>query len=231
MRKQETKQAQLTESLEDYLEAIAELIAVEGHAHSKDIAAKLHVKMSSVNGAIRQLEKMNYIVYSTHYPVSLTPAGKAAADDVIHRHSVLKKFFSTILGIPLAKASETACHIEHVVDADTIERLILFSEAIVNRSDARRLQTHLTEAMALLDLPEKDRPRVLASFQAGDRVVIDRFSRNLADPAAVGVSPGETALLVGASLDRTMLRLTVGDQAREIPMEVAENIWAKAVGN
>ena len=74
MKKQDTSPVQLTESLEDYLEAIAELIAVEGHAHSKDIAAKLHVKMSSVNGAIRQLEKMNYIVYSTHYPVSLTPA-------------------------------------------------------------------------------------------------------------------------------------------------------------
>ncbi|MBP5586310.1 MAG: hypothetical protein J6Y92_08165, partial [Lentisphaeria bacterium] len=48
---------QLTESLEDYLEAIAELIAVEGHAHAKEIAAKLNVKMPSVTGALRQLEK------------------------------------------------------------------------------------------------------------------------------------------------------------------------------
>ena len=34
---------QLTESLEDYLEAIAELIAVEGHAHTKEIAEKLNI--------------------------------------------------------------------------------------------------------------------------------------------------------------------------------------------
>ena len=32
---------QMTSSLEDYLEAIAELIAVNGHAHTKEIAEKL----------------------------------------------------------------------------------------------------------------------------------------------------------------------------------------------
>ena len=49
--------SQLSESLEDYLEAIAELIVVEGHAHTKDIARKLDVKMPSVTGAIRQLKE------------------------------------------------------------------------------------------------------------------------------------------------------------------------------
>ena len=75
---------QLTESLEDYLEAIAELIAVEGHAHAKEIAAKLNVKMPSVTGALRQLEKMGCIHYNTHYPVQLTEKGRLIAEDVIH---------------------------------------------------------------------------------------------------------------------------------------------------
>lgn len=44
----------LTESLEDYIDAIAELTAVEGHAHSKEIAAKLHVKHIIINK--RQIE-------------------------------------------------------------------------------------------------------------------------------------------------------------------------------
>ena len=49
--KMKSANLQLTESLEDYLEAIAELIEVEGHAHAKEIAAKLNVKMPSVTGA------------------------------------------------------------------------------------------------------------------------------------------------------------------------------------
>ena len=49
---------QLTASLEDYLEAIAELTAVDGHAHAKEIAVRLNVKMPSVTGALRQLDQM-----------------------------------------------------------------------------------------------------------------------------------------------------------------------------
>ena len=46
---------QLTESLEDYLEAIAELIAVEGHAHAKEIAAKFRMV-----GAIEKEHEARY---------------------------------------------------------------------------------------------------------------------------------------------------------------------------
>ena len=51
----------LSASLEDYLEAIAELCSKEGHAHSKEIAEKLSVKMPSVTEALRQLVEMGYI--------------------------------------------------------------------------------------------------------------------------------------------------------------------------
>ena len=50
---------QLTESLEDYLETIAELIAEEGHAHTKKIAERLNVRMPSVTSILQQLEQMN----------------------------------------------------------------------------------------------------------------------------------------------------------------------------
>ena len=74
--------------MEDYLEAIAELIAVDGHAHTKEIAQKLNVKMPSVTGALRQLVQLGYIVYNTHYPVQLTEEGKRAAEQVRKRAAV-----------------------------------------------------------------------------------------------------------------------------------------------
>mgnify|MGYP003310512237 CR=1 FL=1 len=73
----------LSASLEDYLEAIAELCAHEGHAHSKEIAEKLSVKMPSVTEALRQLVDMGYIIYNTHYPVQLTSAGRAVAEEIV----------------------------------------------------------------------------------------------------------------------------------------------------
>lgn len=46
----------LTERLEDYLEVIAELIAVDDHAYSKEIAEGLSVKIPSVSGMLRSFE-------------------------------------------------------------------------------------------------------------------------------------------------------------------------------
>jgi len=214
---------QLTESLEDYLEAIAELIAVEGHAHAKEIAAKLNVKMPSVTGALRQLEKMGCIVYNTHYPVQLTDKGREIAEDVIHHHGVLKKFFSEILGLPLEKASETACRLEHLIDCDTISRFILFSEAIAKRNDARALQTYLTEALAMPEL------KVLSDCEPGAHITVEKFGRNLAADSVPRIKPGDAATVEGFSLDRSAIRVTAGGKTVEVPTPLAENIWCRPV--
>ena len=214
---------QLTESLEDYLEAIAELIAVEGHAHAKEIAAKLNVKMPSVTGALRQLEKMGCIVYNTHYPVQLTEKGREIAEDVIHHHGVLKKFFSEILGLPLEKASDTACRLEHLIDCDTISRFILFSEAIAKRTDAKALQTYLTEAMSQPDLA------VLSDCKPGEKAVVEKFGRNLAPDAVAGlnIKPGDGLTVEGFSLDRSSVRVSIAGKTLDIPTVLAENIWCR----
>ena len=216
-----TMPEQLTESLEDYLEAIAELIEIEGHAHAKEIAAKLNVKMPSVTGALRQLEKMGCIVYNTHYPVQLTEKGRLIAEDVIHHHGVLKKFFSEILGLPLEKASETACRLEHLIDCDTIARFVLFSEAIGKRTDARALQTYLTEALSMPDL------KVLSDCAPGSRVAVEKTGRNISADAVPGLKPGDAATVEGFSLDRSAIRVTVAGRTFEVPTPLAENIWVR----
>ncbi len=118
----------LSESQEDYIEAIAELIAIEGHAHTKRIAERLGVKMPSVTEALRALASQGLIVYSRNHPVELTPAGAEAAAEVMRRHTVLFRFFSEVLGLPPDKASATACRVEHQVDEDTIARFVRFTD-------------------------------------------------------------------------------------------------------
>lgn len=213
--------------MEDYLEAIAELIAVDGHAHSKGIADRLSVKMPSVTGALRQLDAMGYIVYNTHYPVQLTPVGKEIADKVIHRHRVLKKFFSEILGLPAAKASATACHLEHVVDEDTIQRFVLFSEAIENRCDARSLQTYLTEAMGKLPQDGSEKICVLSELAMGKSAVVESFGRNLNSSENLVLSIGDKIEVTGVSLDKTILHISCCQRETAVPIAVAENIWVK----
>ncbi|MBO5792654.1 MAG: metal-dependent transcriptional regulator [Lentisphaeria bacterium] len=217
----------LSASLEDYLEAIAELCSKEGHAHSKEIAEKLSVKMPSVTEALRQLVEMGYIIYNTHYPVQLTDAGRAVAEEIVKRHRVLKRFFTEILGLTPAKAADTACHLEHVVDEDTIARFVIFSDAIAERADAKSLQIYLTEAMSHLDDPDSRLFCTLKELAVDESAVIERFSRNLSATAIPALAPGDKVTLTGISLDKTILKITVNGTPQELPIAIAENIWCK----
>ncbi len=213
----------LTESMEDYLEAIAELIALNGHAHTKEIAEKLNVKMPSVTGALRQLEQAGYIIYNTHYPVQLTPAGKEIADGVVRRHTVLKKFFADVLGLSPEKASETACRLEHAVDEETVARFTLFSEAIELRSDAKALQTYLAEAISFSG--SSSDYRVLSQLQRGMCGTVAHIGRNIA--SALPLSLNDTVQLKNISLDKMIFTVSCGGKETNLPLSVAENLWIR----
>ena len=210
----------LTESLEDYLEAIAELSAAEGHAHTKEIADKLKVKMPSVTGALRQLAQMGYIVYNTHYPVTLTEKGKLIAEQVAARHKVLKKFFIDILGMFPEAATEAACHLEHLIDEDTANRFVLFSEAIENRIDARNLRVFLSEALEM-----GGTFRTLNTLKSGESAVIRRIGRNVTSPEKLKLKCGSTVTLQSIPLDKSHFHLSVDGTPLEIDLETAENIF------
>ena len=220
----------LSESLEDYLEAIAELIAVDGHAHTKEIAGKLNVKMPSVTGALRQLEQLGYIVYNIHYPVQLTSEGERVANEIVNRHKVLSKFFSEILGLPLEKASETACRLEHAVDHDTIERFTLFSEAIEQRDDAKKLQTYLTEAIQLISRDDYRALELLSNLKPGTQAVIEFAGRNIPENERNYYPQAAKITVKSVSLDKTSFKALIDDCEINIPSEHAQNIWVKLAG-
>ena len=61
---------EISSSLEDYLEIIAALIAENKHAHAKEIADRMQVKMPSVTNALQALSNRGLIKYQTHAPVT-----------------------------------------------------------------------------------------------------------------------------------------------------------------
>ena len=72
------KQIELSESLEDYLEAIYCVIEERKVARPKDIVKRMQVTNASVTGALRLLAQHDLIYYSPHEFVSLTEKGAAA---------------------------------------------------------------------------------------------------------------------------------------------------------
>ena len=212
----------LSESLEDYLETIAHLIEIEGHAHTKKIAESLNVKMPSVTAALKQLASLGYIHYSTHFPVELTLEGKRIADEVIRRHEVLTRFFAGILGLNSQQASETACRMEHVVDDSTIERFVLFSDALTKRADAQELRVYLMDALR----PENREAKLLSDVPIGSVVTVSYIGRNVAKDYPLAI---DDVVKVGVlSLDASSITIEKDGQEINIPRQIAENIWCNS---
>lgn len=117
---------QLSQSLEDYLEAIALIIAEKKSVRAKDISKRLNVSRASVTEAFRALAKKGLINYAPYELITLTPEGEALAADVIHRHKALKDFFINILAVEENIADKGACRIEHTAPRQIIDRMVEF---------------------------------------------------------------------------------------------------------
>lgn len=121
-------QVSLTDSLEDYLETVLQLVSAQNFARVKDIAKARGVKAGSVSHALKRLAEMGLVNYVRREYVTLTPEGEEAARRVFARHRLLTRFFEDILQMPHEAADKEACAMEHGLSADGMDRLVRFFE-------------------------------------------------------------------------------------------------------
>lgn len=122
-----TRQQNMTQSLEDYLETVY-LIILDGRvAQVRDIAHALGVKMPSVVKAIRELMRLELAVHEPYGGVDLTAKGRRVAKSILGRHTLLREFLVK-LGVGEKMANRDACLMEHIVSAETLERIRIFTE-------------------------------------------------------------------------------------------------------
>ena len=113
----------LREASEDYLEAILKLEDDNKHVRSIDVASDLGVSRPSVNKAIGVLKKAGMVEQQPYGRIMLTAQGRKQATEIMTRHKTLKHFLIGVLGVDEATADEDACKMEHVVSAQTINKL------------------------------------------------------------------------------------------------------------
>lgn len=120
----------LSASLEDYLEAIFNIISDKGGVRAKDIAKYLGVKAGSVTTALQALAKSKCINYQPYEVITLTSKGLEEAKEIIRKHEVLRDFFIEILGADSQVSEKAACEMEHFIPERLVKRLISFTEFI-----------------------------------------------------------------------------------------------------
>ena len=122
----------LSESMEDYLEAIFEIEKSKRVVRVRDVANKLGVTMPSVNGALKILEAKGLINHEKYEYIELTEAGASQASKISNHHQTISKFLKDILGVDSETADHEACKLEHDLSEGTLKKL---SDFIENRSN------------------------------------------------------------------------------------------------
>lgn len=120
-----------TESMEDYLEAIADIVATQGFVRVSDVAERLDIRRASVSLMIKRLGQLGYLNHVPYRGFTLTAQGEKLAARIKERHETLTEFFE-LLGLPPGAMQRDVEGIEHHVSGDTLRlfrRFISFWKA------------------------------------------------------------------------------------------------------
>ena len=107
---------------EDYLKAIL-ILQKQNHAvRSLDVAEMLSVTKPSVSRAMKLLREGGFLTMDADKRISLTEAGREAAEQVFEKHRVLTECLVT-MGVDPGIAEKDACRMEHLISPETLEQM------------------------------------------------------------------------------------------------------------
>ncbi len=120
------REAHQTETAEDYVELIADLIEAQGEARVVDLAARFGVSHATVNKIVLRLNREGLVSNRKYRSLFLTEDGLALARRCKQRHDIVLNFLKAI-GVPGDIAEMDAEGVEHHVSEET---LIVFQRFI-----------------------------------------------------------------------------------------------------
>jgi Mn-dependent DtxR family transcriptional regulator len=126
LRKPKKPAAGRSESTEDHLERIQELVDQKGYARVADIAASLGLSRSAVSNMVRRLARRGFVNYERYRGFTLTPAGRQVAHHIKARHKTLTEMLE-MLGLDAATVDREVEDIEHHLRPQT---LVVFSDLV-----------------------------------------------------------------------------------------------------
>jgi len=113
------RKAHQTETTEDYLELIADLIGTQNEARLSDLAARLGVSHATASKVLNRLKEEGFIETQPYRAIFLTEKGAALARKCKERHEIVLNFLIR-LGVPPETAEFDAEGIEHHISDETL---------------------------------------------------------------------------------------------------------------
>ena len=125
---QSTREAHRSETNEDYVELIADLIDQTGEARPVEIAERMGITQPTVTKILARLQREGLVIRQPYRSIFLSETGQALAEACRRRHRIVVAFLIA-LGIDEPTAERDAEGIEHHVSKRTLDAFAQFIEA------------------------------------------------------------------------------------------------------
>jgi len=123
-----TRSDHATETVEDYVEAIADIRAERDACRAVDLVKLFRVSNATVNRTVGRLVRDGYATTEPYGPVELTAKGVRLADACRQRHNTVIDFLRAI-GVSEETALIDSEGIEHHVSEETLHAMQKFVKA------------------------------------------------------------------------------------------------------
>jgi DtxR family Mn-dependent transcriptional regulator len=210
-----------TQAVEDYLKTIYGLQAGQAQVSTTALAERLGVAPASVTGMVKKLAGMKLVDHQPYQGVTLTPAGRKIALEVVRHHRLVESYLAEALGVPWDQVHAEADKWEHVL-----------SEDLEDRIDA--MLGHPTTDPHGAPIPSRDGSlppgefRRLVDVPPGETAVVAEVSDH--DPALLrylgdmGLYPQAKVSVIAAAPFEGPLTVRIGKAQHALGREVAGHI-------
>src|SRR6202142_3798197 len=116
--------AELTDAERGYLETLYWLHEAELPMTAANVARAMQFSAPAVHEMIGRLERDDRITRGPDKVISFTVSGERQAEEIVHRHRLIERFLTDVLGIPWDEVHEEAERLEHAMSPVLEERML-----------------------------------------------------------------------------------------------------------
>ena len=121
----QTRSRHASETAEDYVEAVLDLIEEKGECRVLDLSRFFNVSHVTVSRTVKRLNDANLLYTQPYKPIELTERGHKLAIKSKKRHEIVLSFLIK-LGVDKANAEIDSEGIEHHVSSSTLDAMKKF---------------------------------------------------------------------------------------------------------
>jgi DtxR family Mn-dependent transcriptional regulator len=218
-----------TPTVEAYLEIIYMMAVEDQSVIGARLAESLHVSRPTVTTTLKRMVREGLVKINDRKEIQMTAKGQAIAERLQHRHRIVERWLTDVLGFDWAKSDAEAHRLEHVM-SDEVAELLNKNLGYPKTCPHGNPIPGNARGVMLADAKVFQ----LSAANENDRVIVSRVSEYAENVAELlvylgqrGVTPGAEVTVTEIAPLKGPLTLKVGTRTTSMSREVANFVWVK----